>query len=546
MSVWAARNAVSAAGLVGAIALVPISPSAVRGQTPADSLDGLPIRHVEIVARNLYEPLPGGPLRPFYRLADALHVRTRPSTIRHAVLLDRGEPWSAARGKENERILRALGILEPLRVEARRSGARGDSVDVLVETRDDWTTQPEFAIQSAEDDLFLTVSLAERNFLGLGKGIGLSYREAPEGITRGAEYLDPNVLGSRLRLAARAARSNEGASQGIDIGVPFYSESAPYSYGFRWNLVTSVARLYQSGDEAAKFDRRVEETQAYWGQGFRSSREVVRITGMFILRDRRYGESELQPGAPEEFAGGEENVHERRWGGEAQWWRPAFFEIEGMERLGGIEDVDLGPSVRITAGYSPQWLGATADEGYLGTRLDGGFGLGQHAFGLAALDFRTRIRHEPLETVTRGQVRWVTQMRRTHTFLLAGYGAAAYRPERDYQEILGGLSGMRALPVRGMTGHQAWRFNAEHRWWAGRDFFQILSLGTAAFYDIGRTWGPGASPGGWRQDAGFGIRLALPRSGQDRVARVDIAWPIARFPGDDRGPVLSFGSGQAF
>jgi hypothetical protein len=546
VSVWAARSAANAAGLVATIALVAIGPTAARAQALADSLDGLPIRHLEIVARNIYDPLPGGPLKPLYRLADAIHIRTRPSTIRNALVLHPGEPWSAQRGKENERVLRALGILEPVRIEATRAGNPDDSVDVLVETRDDWTTQPEFAIQSAQGDLFLTVALTERNLMGWGKNISFSYREAPEGITRGAEYLDPNLLGSRVRVAAHAATGSEGAGQGVDLGVPFYAESAPYSYGFRWNRATSVARLYQSGDEAAKFDRRVEETNLYWGQGFRLPREVVRIIGTFILRDRRFGESEVQPGAPEEFAGGEENIHERRWGGEAQWWRPAFVEREGIERLGGVEDVDLGPSVRVTAGYSPQWLGATADEGYVGTRFDGGFTAGPHAYGTGALDFRTRLRREPLETLTRGQVRWVMQPLRTHTLLLAGYGAAAYRPERDYQEILGGLSGMRGQPVRGLTGHQAWRFNAEHRWWVGRDFFQLISLGTASFYDLGRTWGPGASPGGWRQDAGIGLRLALPRSGQDRVARIDIAWPIARFPGDDRGPVLSFGSGQAF
>jgi hypothetical protein len=124
VSVWAARSAASAAGLVATTALVAIGPTAAHAQATADSLDGLPIRHIEIIARNIYDPLPGGPLRPFYRLADAIHVRTRPSTIRNAMFLNPGEPWTDQRGKENERALRALGVLEPIRVEARRAGGR--------------------------------------------------------------------------------------------------------------------------------------------------------------------------------------------------------------------------------------------------------------------------------------------------------------------------------------------------------------------------------------------------------------------------------------
>src|SRR5688572_10706529 len=109
--------------------------------------EGLPIRRVEVIARNIYDPLPPGRLRALYRLANALHVSTRARTVEDHLLLETGGTWTLERARETARALRAVGILEPSRIAARQVG---DSVDVTVETRDNWTTQPEFALESAD------------------------------------------------------------------------------------------------------------------------------------------------------------------------------------------------------------------------------------------------------------------------------------------------------------------------------------------------------------------------------------------------------------
>ena len=459
---------------------------------------------------------------------------------------------AGARKRITESGLRNISLLqadaqvhhfEPGRFDLRRTG---DSVDVVLITRDDWTTQPEFAIESAGGESFLGVALIEQNILGWGKGASLAYRETPEGITRSAAYSDPNVFGSRMRLAAQGGTGTEGASQGFEVGVPFYAEESSYAYGVRWSRATSVAHLFQAGDEAATFDRRIEETEIDWGRGWKRPPEVVRLTGSFLVQDRRLGASRLEPGAPAEFGGGEENLRLRRLGLEARWWRPGFREWQGVDRLGGVEDIDLGPSMRLGLGLSPRWLGGTSDEGFTSLRLEGGTTTMARSFALVRADLTSRWARDPLELVGRLRARWIDQFTPHHTLVLAAYGAAGHRTARDFQEILGGLKGLRASTVRALAGQEAWRFNAEHRWWMGHDFLQVLSLGAVGFYDLGRTFGPGAVESRWRQDAGVGLRIALPRSGQDRVARVDVAWPIARGPGEERGPVLSIGSGQAF
>jgi hypothetical protein len=90
------------------------------------------------------------------------------------------------------------------------------------------------------------------------------------------------------------------------------------------------------------------------------------------------------------------------------------------------------------------------------------------------------------------------------------------------------------------------RVNLEDRLFVARQLGQVLSLGAAAFVDGARAWGPGANGVGWHVSAGIGLRVSLPRSGWSRVARFDVAWPLAPSDRGEREAVFSFGSSQAF
>src|SRR5207247_4288140 len=111
-------------------------------------------------ARAIFDPIPPGPLGPFYRLGNLLHLRTRARTVRQQLLFAPGEPWREARRAETARALRALDYLEPLGIQARRTG---DSVAVTVETRDAWTTSPELNLERGGGEQFGTIGLSERD-----------------------------------------------------------------------------------------------------------------------------------------------------------------------------------------------------------------------------------------------------------------------------------------------------------------------------------------------------------------------------------------------
>src|SRR5262245_52240701 len=147
----------------------------------AGAAEGRPIRRIRIEARNIFDPLPQGALRPVCRLANRVHVRTRDGTIRDQLLLREGQPWTQERSREAARHLRTLDFLEPRRLEA---SVAGDSVDVHLETRDVWTTQPEFDFERASGRQFGSFAFTERNLFGLGKSVSLAYHEDPIGISR--------------------------------------------------------------------------------------------------------------------------------------------------------------------------------------------------------------------------------------------------------------------------------------------------------------------------------------------------------------------------
>lgn len=539
LATCAPRHACASAPIDSAAAFGIVSGAGVSDPAAA----GMPIRKIEIRTHDIYDPIPSGRLARAYRLANRLHVKTRTHTVRELLLFSPGEPWNPARGQETERILRSLDILASARVTAARFG---DSVDVWVETDDAWTTTPEFNLESGGGELFGSVSFVERNLFGLGKSIGIAYREDPTGISRSGSFVDPNVLATRMRIAFMAGTGSQGATNSLDVGVPFYAEDARTSYGVRWRKATSIARLFQAGSEVADFDHRLEETELYLGFGRRVDGTIVRLTGSFLVRDRRFGPTRMQPEAPEDFAGPEDNLRLHRFATELQLWRPHPIERMHVNQLDGIEDFDLGPSFTTVAGVAPRFLGSTADEGYGRMQLSGGVMTGARSFGLIEVDLSSRFRSRPRESIARVDARWNDQSIPRQTLVLSATGVAGTRVSRDFQTVIGGLNGLRAYPVHALAGNQVWRFNAESRWFVVNDYFQLASLGAAAFYDAARAWGPGSADAGWHHGVGFGLRVALPHSSLNRVARFDVAFPIKPSRDGRHEPVFSFGSSQAF
>lgn len=548
VSGWARRSARTFVALswvalgLGARAGEALSDVSQAAADSAAALEGLPIRRVTIVARDVFEPMPGGPLRPVYGLANRLHVTTKERAVREQLLFAPGEPWSQARGDETMRALRRLDFLEPQAITATRAG---DSVDVRVETRDAWTTQPELNFERGGGQLYGTIGLSERNLFGLGKALGFLYHEDPTGITRGFLFQDPAVVGSRVRLAFALSTGTAGSNDLIRVGQPFYAENTRSAWEFHSERIASVAHLFVSGSEVAAIDRNQRDIGGWYGRGVQRGRHVWRATaGLHLLR-REQGPTIPEGDVPEDFLGGPDQLDLVRLETELRWWRPSFMQRTGIQRVDQVEDFDAGTSFSVLAGYAPDAFGSTASEGYLRGKFDTGLVTGW-GFGLLRSSASCRLRRGALEIQRDASLRWVSQSHAGHTLVLSAIGAAGSEMPRDYQLVVGGLNGLRAYPVQALAGRELVRLNAEQRLILAHDVGHLLSFGVAGFYDAARAWGPGAEGTSWFSDVGAGIRLAPPAFALGPVFRIDVAWPISPTRDGEREAVYTFGSSQAF
>lgn len=506
--------------------------------------DGVPIRRLSILTRDIYDPVPPGRLAGVYRTMNALHVKTRKGTVRSALLFREGEPWSQERAAESERALRALRFLSPDSITAR---VVGDSVDVTIGTQDHWTTNPELNIESGGGQVYGSFSFAERNFLGRGLGFSLATSKVPTGVSRSFSMTNPALFGSRVRANFEASTGAGGKSNQISIAQPFYAQEARRAFGVSWNRGSSEVQLFDRSNVVATVPRRREETEVRFGYGAKRSGGLVRrLLYSVNFTDRHLKPSRLEPGAPSDFAGGDEDLRLRRVGAEVVLWKPRFVQRRGIEQFDRVEDYDLGNSIALLSAVSPKFLGGTANEGYVRLRLSGGLATRRFGFGFATARFESRILSGAREAISRFEGRWVQQPNPSLTFVTAALAVSAEDPARDFQAVIGGLNGLRAYSVHALAGSQVWRLNAETRWVAARNSWKLVTIGGAVFGDAGRAWGPGSGDGPWHTDVGFGLRLSLPHSSLNEVARFDIAWPVSPTRDGRRTPVLTFGSSQAF
>jgi hypothetical protein len=526
--------------------------------------EGKIIRSVKVIVRDVFEEPVDYSL---YRLANKLHIDTKESVVKAELLFKEGEPFSAFKMKESERVLRQLKWQRNPEI---RPKLDGEFVDIEVITQDTWTLIPTINYSSGDGSGNRSVGLTETNLLGMGKRVELLLSETENRRTYEGVYDDWRFMGTDLRLVlADFYRADGNRFVGL-LSKPFRNLLDTYSWSLSGESSDTVGKLWSAGEER-----------------FIYRQETLDFSGRYSISDgpredqRRYSfgidyqdNSFLMPTAndfdeadvdPTQVSQDPNLLAENRkyigptFGYESL--EPRFVRMAYIDRFDRPDDYDLGDNFSVFGTAAMESFGSLRDALIFNLTRTGGKQFNKDSFIRGEYGFSGRYNNDGLENgLFRAQSNYYNVLGDFYIKdVFLGYHTLAFGYSLDYghnldgdrEFLLGADAGLRGYDARTFTGDKRFIMNLEDRVMIKEDIWRLMSFGAAAFVDVG---GSTADSFGslfrdeMYADAGIGLRFAFPRSSGGRTLRIDFAVPFRDGPDGTNGYEfrLIFAGGQAF
>jgi hypothetical protein len=499
---------------------------------------GAVIGTVEIDIRNIFDENDPRENKGLYRLADRLHIRTKPAAIRAQLLFKSGDRYRAEKLAETERNLRQLVFIYDANVVPIRF-AEG-KVDVKVITRDVWTLDPNISFGRSGGTNSTNANLQEENFLGWGKQVEVGRTSDVDRTSRLAEYSDPNVLGSHWTGALAYVDSSDGDQRVAQLAQPFYSLDTRWSATLMARTYDRTISRYFLGNIADQFNDN-EQTYLIGGgvsTGLVDGWSKRLVFGMYYDRSdflptpaTSLPAKPLPPPRTLSYPFVGFDILQDNYG-----------KAGDENQIGKTEDLYFGTEMTGEVGFSDAAFGANHDALMVKSAVTHGIKLPYDQQLFLNADFSSRFESDHARNlISNAAARYYWRWRPDWLLYGSCSGTVTHSLDPDVQLLLGGDNGLRGYPLRYEAGTSRSLLTIEQRVFTDWYPFRLVRVGAAIFSDVGRTWGSGVvgnSSPGMLSDAGFGLRLGNARSGLGNVLHIDFAFPLKDVAGNSKFQLL--------
>jgi outer membrane protein assembly factor BamA len=487
---------------------------------------GARIGNIAIEVDDVFET--GTHLAAPYRIANDLHISTHDTTVQQQLLFHTGDKYDRRVLDETARLLRALRYLNEASVEPVRYNEADNTVDVLVRVHDVWTLSPGLSFGRKGGTNSTRVTFDDMNFLGLGKQLSFARSSNVDRTSWEFGYVDPNLFGSWWQLSADYAALSDGDAKTLSLERPFYALDTRWSAGFSGTDATTDVSRYSLGHvvERLQMQERKFEIGGGFSEGLHDGWTTRYLAGV------RYDAREFQalPGQPLASIPDDRVVAYPWVGWEAV--EDQYVSTRNLDQIGRTEDLYLGLSAHLEAGFAATALGSTHDGLILNGKLQAGADLGHQQYLIHSLGFGTRVEGDALANASLDwSTRYYLRQSVHRVFFAAVAGTVTSHRDPEEQLLLGGDNGLRGYPLRYQAGDARALVTLEQRFYTDWQPLKLVNVGAAVFFDAGRTWEQdpyAAAPAGWLKDVGLGLRLGSARSGLGNVLHIDLAFPLDR------------------
>ncbi len=461
----------------------------------------------------------------FYRLANDLHIRTRPGVIQRMLLFKSGEPVSVRLIEETERLLRSNRYLYDVSI--RPVAYHDDVVDIEVKTRDTWSLDLGVSYGRSGGVDSGGIVLKEKNLLGTGISLGVARSTDVDRSGSEFQIAQNNAFGGWTSIAYTYANLDDGGNQSFNLARPFYALDTRWAAGLRLSKDNRIDSVYNSGVISSQYRSRNDSAETYggWSEGLIDGWARRYSVGL-TYQDDLY---EIEPGLapPPELPADQTLVapffryeviedNYQQFKNRNQIERPEYFA------MGFQSSVQLGRSLTALGSSREAWL-------YSG-RVSDGFELRSNQTLLTSGSLSGQYGNGTGEhNLFSGSVRYYAPHSKRALFYAGVSGDFVRNPDISDLLTLGGDNGLRGYPLRYQSGNRRALLTFEERVYTDWYPLRLFRVGGAVFFDVGRAWGgenENTVNPGWLSDFGFGLRFPSARSASGNVLHADVAFPL--------------------
>jgi hypothetical protein len=513
------------------LALAPAARAAETsdaGALPSDAeleSSGAVIGDIRIYNGDIFDTADPHENKALFRLANRLHIETKPEVIRHQLLFRTGDKYSRRLLDESARILRANRYFYDASV--RPVAWHDGRVDVEVRTRDVWTLNPGVSYGRRGGRNTSGIELEELNLLGYGVELSAARKSGIDRDETQFQVVDRHVGGSWVGVNALYSSNSDGQERWLYVDRPFYALDTRWSAGGAWWDADRLDSLYDRGEIVDQFREHHRYANLYGGLSSGLKGRWVRRWTWGADYDESVFTVDPSTPPPSQLPADRKLVY--------PWLAFDLIEddyaaLRNHDQIGRTEDFYLGTRVRTRVGWIDSAFGADRDGALIELYAGHGFAPSERTTLLVDASASTRlVRGEDQNSLVSASARFYVKQSERRLFFMTAESDYGHRLDFDTPLVLGGDNGLRGYPLRYQSGDRRLLFTVEQRYFTDWYPFRLFRIGGAIFFDAGRTWGvgpTGAASLGWLTDAGLGLRLGNSRSGLGNIIHVDVAFPF--------------------
>ena len=464
-----------------------------------------------------------------FRLANRLHIKTRPSVIRRLLLFKSGEPVSVRLIEESRRLMHANRFIYDVSIVpvAYHEGI----ADIEVKTRDTWTLDPGFSFSRAGGSNSGSVSLKEYNLFGTGTSLGVSRSSNVDRSGTEFSVSQKHAFDGWTSFDYSYSVLDDGKGQSVGLTRPFYALDTRWAAGAFASQNERIDSIYTNGAISGQYRHWQDSAGVYggWSAGLidgwvrRYSIGLTYQDDAYVLEPSRIAPARLPPdqtliGPFIRF----ELVED------------AFEKTRNRNQIGRSEYFHLGLTSGVQLTRTETGLGSSRNLWLYAASVSDGFELPSGQTLLVSGSLSGQVDDDRAERqVLSASSSYYRRQGRRGLFFASATGSRMWNPYPGDQLLLGGDNGLRGYPLRYQSGDRLALISLEERVYTDWYPFRLFRVGGAVFYDGGRAWGgPYQSTinPGWLNDIGFGLRFFSVRSAFGNVLHMDFAFPLDADP----------------